>query len=237
MDRIQIVQDILTSMEGETYLEIGVASGSSFIPIKARRKWGVDPGYTLTRRRRSKYAAFRFLGITIERLFRVTSDDFFLKNETLVASRGIDVCLVDGLHTYEQSLKDVINTLKYLTPKGVILVHDCNPSTELMARPASAIEELIHLGIPDWDGAWSGDVWKTIVHLRALRDDVDAFVLDCDTGIGIVTRRCRKGALPYSEIDIHAMDYSYLSNNRQALLGLQPSEYFKEFLHSHVMSR
>jgi hypothetical protein len=237
MDRIQIAQDILTSTGGETYLEIGVASGSSFIPIKARQKWGVDPGYTLTRRRRSKYAAFRFLGITIERLFRVTSDDFFLENEALVASRGIDVCLVDGLHTYEQSLKDVLNALKYLTPKGVILVHDCNPSTELMARPASAIEELIHLGIPDWDGAWSGDVWKTIVHLRALRNDVDAFVLDCDTGIGIVTRRCRKVALPYSEVDINAMDYSYLSNNRQALLGLQPREYFKEFLHSHVMSK
>jgi hypothetical protein len=237
MDRIQIAQDILTSMGGRTYLEIGVASGASFIPIKARRKWGVDPGYTLTRRRRSKYAVFSFLGITIERLFRVTSDDFFLRNEALLASRGIDVCLVDGLHTYEQSLKDVLNALKYLTPKGVILVHDCNPSTELIARPASAIEELIHLGIPDWDGAWSGDVWKTIVHLRALRDYVDAFVLDCDTGIGIVTRRCRKGELPYSETDIHAMDYSYLSKNREALLGLQPSEYFKEFLHSHIMCR
>jgi len=54
MDRIQVAQDILTSMGGGTYLEIGIASGSSFIPIKARRKWGVDPGYTLTRRRRSR---------------------------------------------------------------------------------------------------------------------------------------------------------------------------------------
>ena len=235
MDRVQIAQDLLTSMGGGTYLEIGVASGASFIPIKARRKWGVDPGYTLTRRRRSKYAVFSFLGITIERLFRVTSDDFFLKNEALLASRGIDVCLVDGLHTYEQSLKDVLNTLKYLTPKGVILVHDCNPSTELMARPAAAIEELIRLGIPDWDGAWSGDVWKTIVHLRSLRDEVDAFVLDCDTGVGVVTKRRPRNRLSYSEADIRAMDYSLLSGNRRSLLGLQSSEYFEEFLRLHAM--
>jgi len=234
MDRIQIAQDILTALGGETYLEIGVASGCSFIPIKAGRKWGVDPGYTLTRRRRLKYAVFSFLGITIERLFRVTSDDFFLRKEALLASRGIELCLVDGLHTYEQSLKDVLNTLRYLTPKGVILVHDCNPSTELMARPAASINDLIQLGIPDWDGAWSGDVWKAIVHLRALRDDLDAFVLDCDTGIGVVTKCRRKAPLTYSESDIRAMDFKCLAKSRDSLLGLRPADYFNEFLRSHI---
>jgi hypothetical protein len=138
------------------------------------------------------------------------------------------------LHTYEQSLRDILNALKYLTPKGVILVHDCNPSTELMARPAASINDLIQLGIPDWDGAWSGDVWKAIVHLRALRDDVDAFVLDCDTGIGVVTKCRRKAPLTYSESDIRAMDFKCLANSRDSLLGLQPADYFNEFLRSHI---
>jgi hypothetical protein len=237
LDRILIAQSILDAVGSETYLEIGVDTGVSFIPIKAKRKWGVDPSYTLTGRRLMKYAVFSFLRIKVERLFRMSSDEFFVKNEKLLMSYGIDVCLVDGLHTYEQSLKDVLNGLKYLKPKGVILLHDCNPTTELMARPAAGIEDLSRRGIPQWDGAWSGDVWKTLVHLRALRDDVDAFVLDCDTGIGIVTKRRPRGCLSYSESDIHAMDYRFLSNSRQALLGLQPSEYFKEFVHSHIMSR
>jgi SAM-dependent methyltransferase len=237
LDRILIAQSILDALGSEAYLEIGVNTGVSFIPIKAKRKWGVDPSYTLTARRLIKYAVFSFLRIKVERLFRMTSDEFFVKNEKLLTSYGIDVCLVDGLHTYEQALKDVLNVLKYLKPKGVILIHDCNPTTELMARPVARIEDLIRQSSPQWDGAWSGDVWKTLVHLRSLRDDVDAFVLDCDTGIGIVTKRRPKGHLPCSESDIRAMDYSFLSNNRQALLGLQPSEYFKEFLHSHIMSR
>lgn len=234
LDRILIAQSILDVLGRETYLEIGVNTGSSFIPIKAKRKWGVDPCYTLTSRRLMKYALFSCTRIRVERLFRMTSDEFFVKNERLLASYGIDVCLVDGLHTYEQALRDLLNSLKYLKPKGVILVHDCNPTTELMAFPAEGIENLVRQHIPEWDGAWSGDVWKAVVHVRALRNDVDAFVLDCDTGIGIVTKRRPKLSLWYSERDIRAMDYGFLSNNRQTLLGLRPSEYFEEFLKTHI---
>lgn len=237
LNRILMAQSILDALGGETYLEIGVDRGVSFIPIKAKRKWGVDPSYTLTGRRLLKYAIFSFLRIRVERLFRMTSDEFFAKKEKLLGLYGIDVCLVDGLHTYDQTLKDVRNCLKYLRPNGVILLHDCNPITELMALPASGIEDVIRQGIPQWDGAWSGDVWKTVVHLRALRDDVDTFVLDCDTGIGVVTKRRPKGALSYSAIDIQAMDYRFFSNNRKALLGLQPCEFFKEFLNSQIVSR
>ena len=234
MNRILIAQALLDALGRETYLEIGVNTGNSFIPIKAKRKWGVDPCYALTRRRLMKYSVFSFLGINVEQLFRMTSDEFFSKKEKLLGLYGIDVCLVDGLHTYEQALKDVLSSFKYLKPNGVILLHDCNPSTELMALPAAGIEDLIRKGNPQWDGAWSGDVWKAIVHLRALRNDLDAFVLDCDTGIGIVTKRPARHLLSYSEIDIRALDYSVLSSDRKALLGLQPSEYFTDFLHSHL---
>jgi hypothetical protein len=85
-----------------------------------------------------------------------------------------------------------------------------------------------------WDGAWSGDVWKAIVHLRALRRDIDAFVLDCDTGIGVVTKGQPKDLLSYTEADIRAMDYAALCLNRSWLLGLKPSEYFSGFLGSHL---
>jgi SAM-dependent methyltransferase len=234
LDRISLAQTSLDALGRGTYLEIGVDTGASFFPIKAKRKWGVDPSYRLTRRRRFMYTVMSNLQIRVERLFRMTSDEFFVRNESLLASHRIDVCLVDGLHTYSQALNDVLNVLKYLKPKGVILVHDCNPPTELMARPAAGIENLINQNIPDWNGAWSGDVWKALVHLRALRNDVKAFVLDCDTGIGVVTKGSPTDSLSYTEADIHAMDYSVLCGSRKALLGLQPSEYFEGFLRSHL---
>lgn len=224
-----IAQALLDRLGGGTYLEIGVDTGVSFIPIRARRKWGVDPGYTLTRKRRFKYAMFSLLHIKIERLFRVPSDDFFDTQKRLLRKFGIDVCFVDGLHTYEQSLRDVTNALEYLNPGGVILVHDCNPGTKIIATPADDIQEMIKKAISGWTGAWSGDVWKTIVNLRSLRSDVEAFVLDCDAGVGVV-KRGRGKSLGYSEREIAEMDYHALDSHREEFLGLKPAKYFAEFV-------
>lgn len=234
MDRVVVAQAILDALDNGTYLEIGVASGSSFIPIKAKRKWGVDPEYVLTGRRLAKYAVFSVLRLKDERLFRMTSDEFFATKAKALLRDGVDVCFVDGLHTYDQSLRDVLNALQYLKPKGVILMHDCNPSTELTALPAANIYEMIERNVPGWTGAWSGDVWKALVHLRSLRDDVSAFALDCDSGIGVITKSYPGSRLPYSEGDIQQMGYKELAEHRNELLGLQPQEYFQEFLRKHV---
>jgi hypothetical protein len=233
VNRIVIAQAILDSVGGGNYLEIGVSTGGSFIPIAADRKWGVDPDYKLTKRRLLKYAVFSLLRVKVEELFRMTSDDFFVRKREMLQAHGITVCLVDGLHTYTQSLNDVRNALRYLRSGGVILIHDCNPATETAALPAANIAELIARGIPKWNGEWSGDVWKTIVHLRCLQDDVDAFVLECDTGVGVVTKGVPKVKLSYSESDIAEMDFQFLQEHRKDLLGLEPPAYFQTFLDRH----
>lgn len=233
MDRIQIAQLLLDALGRGTYLEIGVNTGCSFIPIQAKRKWGVDPAYVLTNRRLFYYAVLEPMGLAAERLFRMTSDDFFDKHKQLLASHPVDVCFVDGLHTYEQSLRDVLHALEYLKPSGVILLHDCNPSSEITAAAVEGIESAAMLAPPGWTGAWSGDVWKTIVHLRSLRDDLEVFVLDCDTGIGVVRKSRTKPPLSYSEEEIRGMDYDFFSKNRNSLLGLKPAESFEVLLRSH----
>lgn len=230
MDRIEIAQACLDAMGDGNYLEIGVNDGASFIPVKARRKWGVDPNYQLSWKRRLKYAVFSRLGLKIEKLYRMTSDEFFAAERGLLEKRGIDVCFIDGLHTYAQVMKDVNNALRYLRPAGVIVLDDCNPATAVIAAPASNINEVIARKIPGWDGRWSGDVWKAVVHLRSLRPDLDAFVLDCDTGIGVVTKSPSPAALPYSARDIDAMDYGALAANRDELLALKPQGYLRDFL-------
>lgn len=105
-----------------------------------------------------------------------------------------------------------------------------------MARLASKIEDLMSQEVPGWDGSWSGDVWKAIVHLRALQNDLEVFVLDCDTGIGVVRKGRPESLLPYTEDAIRSMDYAVLSRHRRELLGLRPSEYVTEFLRSHLQT-
>jgi predicted O-methyltransferase YrrM len=216
-------------MGGGNYLEVGVFVGNSFIPIRATAKWGVDPAYTLTRRRVLKYRVFAALRLKEERLFRMTSDDFFEQHGQMLAKRGVDVAFLDGLHSYEQTLRDVLNSLKYLRPGGVIVVHDCNPLTELAATPAEAVPD-IPKDTPGWPGAWYGDVWKAIVHLRSMHPELDTVVLDCDAGVGVVRRKPASKTLRLVGNQIREMRYADLASNRHELLGLRPPAFLWEMV-------
>jgi glycosyltransferase involved in cell wall biosynthesis len=226
-----IVQSVLDRIGGGTYLEIGVRRGRSFAPISARRKIGVDPRLPLTPLRRLGHLLARRLpGSRSPLWFGLTSDAFFRRHARLLAGSPIDVALVDGLHTYEQALRDVDHCLEHLSPGGVVVMHDCNPTTPAMAHPAPSVEAVRALGLPGWDGRWCGDVWKAVVHLRSLREDLRVFVLDCDYGVGVVTRGVPESRLGYSPAEVAALGYADLEANRTELLNLRPPDHLQAFL-------
>jgi hypothetical protein len=227
IDRTAVCQAFLRP--GGNYLEIGVSRGGSFLPIRARAKWGVDPAPLMTLAECRNPCWRALLRLRDECLFRMTSDAFFRSQGWWLRWRGVDVALIDGLHTYEQALRDVLNTLEYLKPGGAIVLHDCNPATVLAATPAESYEDM-QARFPGFCGDWNGDVWKVILHLRALRPDLDALVLDCDYGVGIVRRRPAGEILRFSARQIEAMGYADLERDRERLLGLKPADYLYEML-------
>ena len=118
--------------------------GASFGGIFAALKIGVDPRLSLNRRARLRHLLRqKVLGLRAERLFEMTSDQFFGQAEALVPGLRIDAALVDGLHTYDQSRRDVDNILRYLAPRGVVVLHDCILITAAMAYPASSLAEAV----------------------------------------------------------------------------------------------
>lgn len=230
MKKEQIAQAVLERIGGQTYLEIGVRRGRSFAPIAARRKIGVDPKLPLGRIERVRHALARRLGARSPLWFELTSDAFF-RDQTHVLGEGpIDVALVDGLHTYAQALRDVLHCLDHLSPQGVVLMHDCNPTTAAMAHPAASVDAARSLGLPGWDERWCGDVWKAVVHLRSLGADLRVFVLDCDYGVGVVTRGVPESRLGYSADEIAALSYADLEAQRATLLNLRPPQHLQAFL-------
>lgn len=223
-------QSCLKSVNGSTYLEVGVAGGRSFYPIQAKNKFGVDPAFRITKLkqlRRKLYGLIRGMNI---RLFPMTSDDFFNSQRLILKRNPPDVIVVDGLHTYEQSLKDTLHAFTFLKPGGFVLLDDCNPQTETMAYPAAHIDEAKSLNLPGWDGNWCGDVWKTIVYLRSQCPDLEVFVIDQDFGIGVARKGKPESILNDSVQDISQMTYSHLEANRKHLLNLKPASYFGDFL-------
>lgn len=226
MNRVRVVRAWMKRFPGGTYLEIGVQFGRSFAPVRAGRKIAVDPQLRIPRF--ARWIAER--GAAQTHYFETTSDCFFAEQADLLASTGIDVALIDGLHTHEQTLIDVENTLRWLNEGGLIVMHDCNPKSAGQACPAASYEQFRKDHGRSW--FWCGDVWKTIACLRSCRKDLEVLVLDGDYGVGIVRRGQPESMLDYSPDAIRAMPYEDLARDRQRLLNLKPASYYREFLRS-----
>ncbi len=228
MKRTEIIQNIINRINARTYLEIGVSRGSNFFPIKAQRKIGVDTHFNFGIRKMIKWYCKNIYNLWAQ-FHEMDSDSFFAQNRLV---NGIDVAFIDGLHTYEQSLKDVVNSLNYLNQGGVIIMHDCNPRSEDAACPAIYVDPTSSSNPQSWNILWNGDVWKTICHIRSTYHDLNVFVLDCDQGLGIISRGYPEGMLSLTHEQIENMTYSDMAKDRNMLLNLKDKYYLFNFLDS-----
>jgi hypothetical protein len=235
LDRIKIIQRLIRVTGAENYLEIGVNNGRCFLRVKAARKMAVDPSFKIPPGRKFKYLLKNISNFN-NQYFEQTSDDFFSSHAALLKQHKPQVVFVDGLHTYEQALRDVLNSLAFLDEGGVVLMHDCNPLTATAAYPANSIDHA-KASLPDYKGVWNGDVWKAVVHLRALHSDLEVFVLDCDHGIGVAKKGSARNSLNLSWEEIQKLTYKDLEANRNTLLNLKAPEFFEQFLQEHLVGK
>lgn len=226
MNRTEVIQRIINKKKACSYLEIGVYNGKNFFKIKAWKKIAVDPHFQFEKRKRFKWILKNFYNIGAK-YHETTSDNYFANTKF---SKPFDVIFIDGLHTYAQSLNDVMNSLNILADNGVIIMHDCNPPHNAAAFPAHSLEHAGSLNLPGWTGEWCGDVWKSICYLRSLKNDINVFVLDCDFGLGIITKGHSAPSLNLTEKEITAMNYQDLEKDRKTFLNLKSTSYFSEFL-------
>ena len=214
MNRTQLINGILAKRHDPVYLEIGVRNGENFFSIRSNRKFGVDPEYFFSK----KFLLKSLMNKKnwFYRMFRKTSDDFFsLDAHNVFKENKIDVAFIDGLHTYEQSLRDAVNCLLYLKEGGYIVIHDCNPLT-LEAASSQIPQKPIN---------WNGDVWKTIYHFRKYENCFDCYTLDFDEGLGILRIKSSNyyhlinNLIPDPEI--MNLTFDDLNCNRDEFIGLK----------------
>ena len=217
-------------LKARSYLEIGVKGGKTFMPVKVRKKIAVDPVFRIKKPyKRSQIFSYPFN--LMNQYFECTSDEFFAQHAgKVLTSGGLDLAFIDGLHTYEQSYKDIENTLPYLADDGVMLIHDCSPHSSAAAYPAESIAAVKKINPPGFDGRWCGDVWKVIPRLRIEHPQLNVLVIDADSGLGLVSKKpiikdVAQAASPDLSIDdITGMSYQDLDNNRVDLLNIIDSQ-------------
>jgi hypothetical protein len=133
MTRVEVIQRILDGTRARRYLEIGVQRGDTFLPLRVKHKTAVDPVFSISRRKKLDWIRWNFSNVR-NRYYETSSDEFFTRKASWLARHRVDVAFVDGLHTYEQSLRDVYGALRYVKEDGVV-VDDCNPRPIADNRP------------------------------------------------------------------------------------------------------
>ncbi len=156
------------ALRPQSVLEIGVFNGASLARVKPPSiAIGVDPNPKI--------------GCPLEaetHIFVETSDDFFARRgpDALLGGAPLGVGFIDGLHLYEQALRDFVNLEAYCGPRSVILFHDTVPLDEPTQR--RTCETVFH----------TGDVWKVVLCLKEFRPDLDVFTVATPwTGLTVVT--------------------------------------------------
>lgn len=214
-DYYALLSTIHDIVRPRTYLEIGLGHGKSLaLAGNDTVALGVDP----------VMADWDKLFFCREnpspRIYPLTSNDFFSKHN-LPFEMGQDVCdlaFIDGLHLFEQALMDFANVERFCTKTSVILLHDCLPINPRIAQRERCT------------GLWTGDVWKVIPCLKAVRPDLTIITIPAfPSGLAIVTNLnplSRVIGQHFDQIVEHFVDMELPEplGERMALLGCVPCE-------------
>lgn len=158
---LEVLKRLHQELRPVLHLEIGVRYGGS--PIQAEgRAIAVDPAPSL----RVELPASAELS-------EMTSDAFFA---ALPAGLEPDFAFIDGMHLFENALRDFINVEKCAADGAVAAIDDVCPN-----HPAQAERERR-------TRVWTGEVWRLIPALQRHRPDLRLTLFDVSpTGLLIVS--------------------------------------------------
>jgi len=159
-----------------SYLEVGVEYGLTFENIPLPLRVGVDPQPRFNLDELPAHVA----------LYKGPSDDYFTQ---LDSREQFDVIFLDGLHTYQQTYRDLMNALRHC-PRGVILIDDVVPSDDVSAIPdlEASFAERQRRGLPGLP--WHGDVFRVMLCVADHHLELDyVTIADVDNPQALVWKR------------------------------------------------
>lgn len=208
---LRCLERLYAEIQPASIVEIGVYEGASLTLAQPPTiVIGVDPAATMLTPPHTE-----------THIFAEPSDRFFAlgRAHTLLGGRPISIGFIDGLHLFEQALRDFIGLEALCGPESLIVMHDTVPLDE----PTQTRERET--------GFHTGDVWKLVLCLKQYRPDLDIFTIaTAPTGLTVV-----QGLDPSSSVLADVYDeavarfigaqFSAIENDLAAHVNLVPNDW------------
>lgn len=215
------------ALDASTYLEIGVNRGTTFLAVAARHRVGVDPAFMLdvdaARDDRTEFV-------------RATSDDYFA---SLAVARTFDMVYLDGLHTFEQTYRDLCNALLHTHDRSVILLDDTLPSDPYSAVPDQRRSLRLRQQARLEGRNWHGDVYKVVAAVHAYHPGLDYRTIVGSGNPQTLVWRSQGGTrqAPLSITEIDRLTYFDLLDRRDLLREASEDEAIEACVDDLMRSR
>lgn len=167
MNTAQRLTHLRRSLPLRSYLEIGVSKGATFRNVTFERKFAVDPHFR-----------FRYKNTLGEMYYETTSDAYFAGlNDDVI----FDCVFIDGLHHWEQALRDFDNTLQHTHANSLIVIDDVYPCDEfsiLRSQEKAVAMRLLKAPGVRHANSWHGDVFKAAFMIAYFYPDISFVTID-----------------------------------------------------------
>jgi hypothetical protein len=210
----KVLQWTHRALQPPNYVEIGVHKGISLLQANKETPTvvGIDPEPDIEPRIESEIPP-------ATEIYELTSDEFFERHDLRELLGGpVALAFIDGLHLFEQVLRDFINLERYADDATIILLHDCLPLDEATASRERTTD------------FYCGDVWKAALVLRRLRPELEMVAVPtAPTGLCLVRgldagdRRLDE-ALPEVEETYRDLGFDYYLEHQDEMPGQIPNE-------------
>ena len=159
---------------------------------------------------------------------KATSDEYFLN---LHENEIFDLIYIDGLHHFQQTLRDFFGALEHSHDKTIIVIDDVYPHDVFSALTEKAVFYRSIFNEGNSDMSWHGDVFKTIFAIHDLCLHIDYMTIDREHGNPqtiLFKAKRKKFKQTFKNLEeIERLNYFNFLDNLETLILVSEDEAFK----------